>query len=758
MPRARSFVISVLISQSLIFLGPRAQGLGPDLAAAQSSAVAGQVVDPQGGAVVRAIIRAIDASGKEVGVTLTDANGRFTFASLSCSNCKVEASRAGFTPATAPVGGGEIKIALGLAPLRDEVVVSPTLEPTPASQTGASVTVITAADIERRGTPLVADLLRTTPSATVVRTGMPGGVTSLFIRAGESDYVKVLLDGIPLNEPGGTFYFDRLSSDHLEQIEVVRGAHSALFGSDAMSGVIQLVSKRGAGNTARPAATFDLSGGTYSTVDTGGSISGRRRGWDYFGALAYFSTDNRVENSDFDNTTFSANAGGALGAHMQLRVIGRVETGEAGAPGTTAFGPPDLDARSNRRDTAFGVRFDHTLARFSQRVMFSTATSDQRFANQIADPPYLPELDGQVGDFLNFDFPFANHNSLQRPRLSYQGDWHLGAIGGIRGVHLLTVIADVDFERADLENLDPATLARTQLIEASRNNGGVAVQYEWSVGRAAITGGLRFDHNANFGNEASPRVLATAIVADRNGTIGDTRIRFSAGKGVKEPTMLESFSPSPFFEGNPDLLPERSRSIDIGVEQHLANDRVRVDAVYFDTRNRNQISTVTTDPVNFFARYYNVGNTRARGLELTVDTAPTSRLRLRGGYSFVASEILESDPIPGGTPPQFTPGRWAFRRPRHLGNVEGMWTNGRLSASLLGTFVGRRTDSDFGTFTPPILELPAYAIWRAGVRYALPRYVDLTLDIDNLTNTDYMEPLGYLTLERTVRVGARVRF
>jgi len=269
----RPLFASIAVSLASLVLS-----LGPSPAFAQQ-AVTGAVVDPQGGAVVRAIVRVVDAGGKEVAITLTDAGGRFTFASLSCSNCKVEASRAGFTPATAPVGGGEIKIALGLAPLRDEVVVSPTLEPTPASQTGASVTVITAADIERRGTPLVADLLRTTPSATVVRTGMPGGVTSLFIRAGESDYVKVLLDGIPLNEPGGTFYFDRLSSDHLEQIEVVRGAHSALFGSDAMSGVIQLVSKRGAGNTTRPAATFDLSGGTYATVEltgtTGSTFTGQ---------------------------------------------------------------------------------------------------------------------------------------------------------------------------------------------------------------------------------------------------------------------------------------------------------------------------------------------------------------------------------------------------------------------------------------------------------------------------------------------------
>jgi outer membrane receptor protein involved in Fe transport len=255
-------------------------------------------------------------------------------------------------------------------------------------------------------------------------------------------------------------------------------------------------------------------------------------------------------------------------------------------------------------------------------------------------------------------------------------------------------------------------------------------------------------------------VLATYVVSSGRGRTGDTRLRFSAGKGIKAPSLVETYSPNPFFEGNPDLEPERSWSVDAGVEQRLLRDRLRVDAVYFETRNRDQISTATTDLVTFFSRYFNLGSTQARGVELTIDAAPASRVHARGGYSLVASEILEAA-VPDGTIPPFSPfvaGRWALRRPRHSGFVEAAVTEGRLSLSLLGTFVGRRTDSDFGSFTPALTELPGYAVWRIGARYALPRYVDVTFDVDNLTNADYMEPMGYLTLDRTFRVGARVRF
>jgi outer membrane cobalamin receptor len=239
------------------------------------------------------------------------------------------------------------------------------------------------------------------------------------------------------------------------------------------------------------------------------------------------------------------------------------------------------------------------------------------------------------------------------------------------------------------------------------------------------------------------------------GFFGDTRVRAAAGLGVKEPTLLQSFSPSPFFRGNPDLLPERSRSVEAGIEQRFASDRARVEATWFDNLYRNLISTRTTNPSTFAAEYFNIGRTRARGAELSGDVRPLGPLHVRAGYTFLASEILEST---SPSSPVLVAGQSLFRRPRHSGFAGAGWTDGRVSVDLSGVFVGSFVDSDFSSLEPPILEHAGYTTWALRGSYVVARNVSVLLAIDNLTGTDYMEPLGYPALGRAVRGGLRVAF
>ena len=218
---------------------------------------------------------------------------------------------------------------------------------------------------------------------------------------------------------------------------------------------------------------------------------------------------------------------------------------------------------------------------------------------------------------------------------------------------------------------------------------------------------------------------------------------------------MQSFSPSPFFQGNPDLEPERSRTLEAGIDQRLASDRVRVEATWFDNRYQNLISTRTTDPATFTAQYFNIGLTRARGAELAVDAAPVGPLRVRGGYTFLASRIIDS------TSPAsvvFTPGQWLFRRPRHSGHIEASVERGRVGASVTGIFIGRFVDSDFASLQPPLVENPGYTTWDARVSYRITAQMSALFSVDNLANADYMEPLGYPALRRAVRGGLRVGF
>ncbi|MGH9888602.1 MAG: TonB-dependent receptor plug domain-containing protein, partial [bacterium] len=525
--------------------------------------------------------------------------------------------------------------------------------------------------------PLVADLLRSTPGAMLIRAGGIGTVTSLFVRGGESNHNKVLLDGMPLNEPGGTFNFSNLTTENLERIEIVRGAQSALFGSDAMASVVQLFTKRPDGADQRPHTSVSLEGGTYDTVRGGASVSGASGRTTYTAGVSRFTTDNREPNSRFENTSLSANLGVALSESATLRVIARGEREHVGTPGQTAFGRPDMDAFFERHDGTGGVTFDQQLnSRFRQRAMYSLAVSNYQSTNLAADPSYTPRFENRSAPFQFSDFTFDSRSKLRRHHASYQADWRLTSDASMAGDHRLTVLADWDGERATLID----QLASTN-VPASRNNSGLSVQHQALWARTFVTVGARVEHNDSFGSAAVPRGSIVYVARTGGGPIGDTRLRASAGLGIKEPTVLQSFSPSPFFHGNPDLLPERSRTIEAGVEQRFASDRARVELTWFDNRFRNLIATRTTNPATFAAEYFNIGLTQARGAELAIDVAPLKALRARGGYTFLSSEILEST---SPTSAVFKVGQSLFRRPRQSGFVGVSWVSGPVIVDLNG--------------------------------------------------------------------------
>jgi vitamin B12 transporter len=311
-------------------------------------------------------------------------------------------------------------------------------------------------------------------------------------------------------------------------------------------------------------------------------------------------------------------------------------------------------------------------------------------------------------------------------------------------------LADWDGERASLEDLRASTLS-----EPTRDNVGVSVQHQASWRRLVVAGSARVEHNASFGNAAVPRGSIVYVVNEGRHSVGATTLHAAAGLGIKEPTLLQSFSPSPFFRGNPDLDPERSRSVEVAVEQRFASERAKVAVTWFNNRFKNLISTRTTNPATFEAQYFNIGNTRSRGAEFTAELAPVEALRARAGYTLLDSAIIDST---SPTSPVLKAGQPLFRRPRHSGYVDVTWTQGRWSANLAGVFISHYIDSDFSSLQPPLLENPGYSTWDARVVYRITRVISALLAIDNVGDADYMEPLGYQALQRAARVGVRVGF
>jgi vitamin B12 transporter len=706
--------------------------------------VSGVVTDQSGRPVPRAIVQVVAADGTPAASTFTDADGAFRVANAP-DGCRVQASLTGFVTATGACAASAMTLTLSVAPVAEHVVVSATRTEAPSGQVGAAVTVFDGEEIDRRQHPLLADLLRDAPGTTVVRVGAPGGITSLFVRGGESNYTKVLLDGIPLNEPGGAFNLSNVTTGNLERVEFVRGANSALYGSDAMTGVIQLFTRRGL--TERPDVNVAFEGGSFSTGRGSGSIAGRSGRVDYGGEVSGLSTDNEAPNNAFRNVTLSGSAGVAFGRDASLRFVARSEDGHAGVPGQTAFGRPDLDAFFSRDDSVWGVTFDQTLGVLHQRANYGLAISHQRSANLNVDPPYTPAFDGAVAPFEFSDFPYDSRTDLRRHHASYQADgtWSRGRAG----THVDTALVDWDGERATLTD----ALAGTA-VPASRDNVGFSLQHQAMWSQVFVTAGVRVEHNASFGTATVPRVSAAWYVHQGSGAVGTTRVHTSAGRAIKEPTILQSFSPNPFFLGNPDLQPERTGAFDAGLEQRFGSDRVRADVTWFNNRYKNIISLQTLDPVAFTSQYFNIGLTRARGAEVSGDVAIVRGFHAKGGYTFDDSKILEST----SASPVFQPGNWAFRRPRHSGFVDVAWSGARGSIDLSGSIVGRRVDSDFSSLVPAITSNDGYAVWDLRASARLTRRLSITGAVDNLTDRQYMEPLGYPALGRALRGGVRVRF
>ena len=230
-----------------------------------------------------------------------------------------------------------------------------------------------------------------------------------------------------------------------------------------------------------------------------------------------------------------------------------------------------------------------------------------------------------------------------------------------------------------------------------------------------------------------------------------TTLRASAGAGIKEPSFLQSFGVDAFALGNPALKPERSRTYDLGVEQRAFCDRLRVEATLFDHDYRDQIAYTTLSLSPFRGSYENLGRTRGRGLELTLDAAPTPAWRVGGQYTLLDGEVLVS----ASTSPIYAVGQPLLRRPRHQGSLWTAVTLSRFSAGLNAIFVGERSDSDF--LGIGLNRNPGYARVDARVRIAVTHAVEAFVVAENLFDRQYQEVLGYPALGRLVRGGLRLR-
>lgn len=705
---------------------------------ARAGSLSGVVTSPQGQPLPQVVLRLIGDSASRT--IVSGAAGRYHI-ELPAGHYRMQSLVPGFLLAIDPavhVGDADSVLDILLAPaaVREHVLVAAERGDAPSSSVGATTTVLDADHIAARQATSLAQLLQDVPGIAINRAGPLGQATTLFVRGGNSNDTRVIVDGVPTNEPGGFLDLGNNLAVGVDQVEIVRGAASSLYGTDALAGVLDLSTRRpGAGEPVRGRLSADA--GSFSAQRYQGALSGTSGVFDWNAAALRLRTDNDTPNTAFREDAAMFALGARLSHDWSIRWTGRGADSRAGTPGQTVFGAHDEDAYFDRTDRLTSLRLSGGSGNWTHELRAGLARSEQLSVDPLDSGSFTPTFAGRVGspisDFVN---AAGYQNDTQRTVAGYKTDYQALAH------HLVTAGVDVEHETGDLGTRGEP------MLSPSRTNTGVYAQDRWTVTDACfVTAGARVEHNDSFGTVVVPRGAIHLRVAESAGR--STQLRASAGGGVKEPGFFESFGTSPYAHGNAALKPERSRTWDLGVEQRAFGDRLRLALTGYRHDYVDQIS-YTSDPVTYLGTWVNLGKTRAQGIELEMEAQPRRGLRLLGQYTYLHGEVLVSnDPFSDVN----AVGRPLLRRPKHSASIGAQYeaANGRWSAGATLVHVGARADSDFEGLGLTVNE--GYTRLDARARLRLERRFELFAIGENVGGTTYQEVLGYPALGRSVRVG-----
>ena len=646
------------------------------------------------------------------------------------------ASLAGLVPGT--LRAQEAADTAGLA----DIIVTSTAVPLPADAVTSAVTVLGGDDLRARGIRFVQDALAEVPGFFLVQPGSYGAVSSLFARGGESDYVKVLVDGVPANQPGGQFDFATLSTDNIERIEIVRGPASVVYGSDAVTGVVQIVTRRGRGPVTGSASA---EAGSFGASDFKGSAAGGgpRAGWS-LGGSRFRTSGTYPFNNEFAAQTLSARLAGRPDARSDASLAVRYGWNTFHFPTDGSGVPVDVNQFSRGRSLTAGAEAGRWLGtRVEARLGLALSRTRYEFDDR---PDHSADTTG---------FAFRSESRVDAGRRSAD------ARVNVRAHHAAMVTLGAQYELEHerqvgrlTSNFGDGPFEEVQPpFDRSRHTWAPYAQATLDLPRGlGANAGIRIDDNEAFGTFVTWR--AGAAWRPRPGT----RVRASAGTAFKAPTFAENYASTPFEVGNPALEPERTRSWEVGVEQGLARETVTLSASFFDQRFRNLIQYVFAAPGE--TTYENLGAADARGLEAGATVRPVSGLSLAASYTRLRTRVSDAG---ASTSPGFAEGERLIRRPSHSGRIGATWRAGtRATLSATTLFIGARDDVDFSAFPSVRVRLPSYRLVNLSMDAAIlepARHgvgVALTARLENALDEAYETVVGFPGRGRTLYAGGRV--
>lgn len=750
----------------LVFLTCKTSSLAQNKSG--DAAISGTIVDATGGAIGGVIVTATWEETRRVAASVTSkADGSYSLA-VPAGRYRLRFERSPFSAGEQLVdlGAGESRVLnsrLTLERLSSSVVVTAQVEPTLLEQSTAPVSIISRGEIEACQAVNLTDVLLFVPGVAIGRTGAEGGSASVFLNGGNSNFTKVLVDGAPINPPGGAVDFSSLTLDNIDKVEIVRGAESAIYGTDAVSGVIQLFTHRG--ETRVPEASVFAQGGSFSTARMGAEVGGLVGNFDYAAAGSYLETDGQGPNDRFINRTLSGNFGYRFSETNNLRLTLRNNTSNAGIPGQTIFEPPSSHQRDDQRIFSANARWDfstgmHWHHEISGGEMYTRQHNDNPVQSFFATDPKLfcPQANPASVATAEFcDFTGDSQFQYNRASVTAQSSYLLSNFGATAGY---------EYEVED------AFLSTLNVNHARRNNQAGFLDFRYRpVRRVSLNFGGRAEANANFGTRVVPRVGGSVTARYGTGVMGDTLVRAFYGQGIKEPRFDQTLGDNFGDLGNPALKPESSKNWSAGIEQKLLNNRVRLSVDYFYDSFYNIVSfafclpdpknpagngcglTIPGVPPTGFGFFFNTDRALARGINVSGESKFNRWLNVAGNYTYDDTRVLQA---PNAFDPSELPGNHLIRRPVNSGSLtlNAQWR--RASLMIGGYFTGVRTDSDF--LGLGLMRNSGYARFDVAGHYELGHGVLLYARAQNLLDKQYQDVLGYPALGRDARVGVRYTF
>jgi vitamin B12 transporter len=599
-----------------------------------------------------------------------------------------------------------------------EVVVTATRLETPNENVASSVTVITAREIEASGVKSVSEILNTVPGLDVFRLGGVGQQSSVLMRGADPAHLPVLVDGFAVNDPGspkGTFNWAHMMVENIERIEVLRGPQSTLYGSDAMAGVINIITKRGEGALG---ATLELEAGSFETksgrlvIDGGDDLtySLALSATDSEGISAAEEKDGNTEKDGYRNLSISGRMDVPVGIGGELSVTARMLDSESDLDeinGNTFLFADDPNSKIEESQLFTGARLllDLLGGRLEQSFGVSMADYERTYRNppDASNPNDDLEKDDGVTIIANL-----------------QSTFDLGKGG------LLTAGLDLEEDRVQSQADFSGFPINVDQHEVSR--AGVYLQEQISLGESvSLIAGGRLDDHDGFDDQFTYRV-GTSIRMD-----GGWRVRGTLATGFKAPTIYQLYNSS---SGNPNLDAETSQGWDVGLEKGFDPLKGTVGVTWFGNSFEDLI-----DFSGF--TYFNVQEARTAGMEAFAELRPAEVLIVRLGYT-----VLDTEDV--------TTGEDLIRRPKKKMTLSANYRFGEIGhLNLNGIFVGDRTDKDFSTWPAATVTLDSYTLINLAGSVALSDRFELTGRVENLLDEEYQEVFGYGTPGRSAYFGIR---